>query len=380
MKKFLTFVATATAICTLAACTRPATLTARENTAALLKTSLATYLSSDALDTEISTAASTQARLPLMYLKYVNGYSYSEEATEFLKTNLDLAGELLGGVGKIDDTLFDQKEAFNQKNDWGSYIKWQSTLDYCFSFSFMYNQYEQATGNSEAYDAYAEAITDYISALDETFDPYGYIGTSWGFQPFNEMIITAANLGGKKVTPNADAYLLSYYEKDGEGNYAKQTEQPNWNGFSGRPLAASLFTDNAAYDGLYEKTMQGYYPKSDLGDNWYPTVDLMVTVDEFYDYYEVSIGEWNTYDPQFVLLTAMAHGIDVFAYENAKSEKQNLLTAWLDSLDDGKGGYTINSTADMAVAIAFIATVNGVKNPSPIGKYSAKNGVINIEK
>ncbi len=352
-----------------------------EKVAHSLNIAVGDFLKSDDFNRMVLNANSTQARLPLSYLRYVKGKHFGNEAKESFETVLDYIRRLLDDDNAIDDTLFDKDPILGEKNDWG-YIRWQSTLDYLFTFSIVYNQYKQSLNDAfTKYDKYLPVIKDYLAKLDSSVaeDPSAYIGTAWGFQFWNVLPMTAYNIGYDDVTPVSDIKMLSYYAKDGEA-FTVSAEQPNWNGFSGRPLAATLYTDSDAYSVKYEKTMQGFYPKAELAyDDWSPSIEKLVTLDELYDYYDVSIGEWNTYDPQFAILTALAHGLNVRAYKTEGGETKDVLALWLDKITV-EGEYKITNFNDMAVAISYSAFVEGVKNPSPLGVYKTDIAVISLDK
>ena len=328
------------------------------------------YLASEKFAADVSGANTTQARLPLSYIKYVNADVLPETEVAALETYLGYVEKLLGEDGKIDESKFDTDEMFGEKTAWGSYVRWQSVLDYAFSYSLFYNQYKYATGGAESkFDGYVGAISEYVVGLDTKIGKgeISYIGTAWGFDMASEIYMTEYNLGETGKTPVSELALLNYYITE-EGKFTAPAPQPNWNGFTGRPLAASLLTSSDAYSAEYETTMQGYYPKAALGDNYSPTVDLLVTLKELADNYTVTLGEYETYDPEFAILTAFAHGINV----------DKAVEKWLASVETD-GGYTVDNLADFAVATAYIAKANGINNPTPLGAYNAENKVITVE-
>ncbi|MBR1868223.1 MAG: hypothetical protein IJ800_06595 [Clostridia bacterium] len=355
--------------------------TEEEKTAYSLNAAVSDFVKSDDFKQAVINANSTQARLPISYLHYVRGKVFDQAVRESFETVLDYIRRLLDENDKIDDSLFDADPILGEKNDWG-YVRWQSTLDYLFTFSIVYDQYKQSMNDAfTKYDKYLPVIKDYLTELDASVseDPYAYIGTAWGFQFWNVLPMTAYNLGYENATPVSDAKMLSYYEKDGE-TFTVSAEQPNWNGFSGRPLASTLYINSDKYSVKYEKTMQGYYPKAELAyDDWSPSVEKLVTLDELYDNYDVFIGEWNTYDPQFAILTALAHGLDVRSYKTESGETKDILSLWLEDITV-EGEYKITTLNDMAVALSYSAFVEGVKNPTPLGLYSTDLAVIKLDK
>ena len=330
-------------------------------------------------------STTTQSRLPLMYLKYLDGFTYGEAAVENFRWTLDLVERLIDD-GKIDEALFDEDEILGEKYsyEWEgvtyySYTRWSSPLDYTFTFSLVYNQYKQATGGDE-YDKYIAPVGEYLAYLDGLYaaDEYFYRGVPFGFSATDTILLTAANLGIETALPNSENALLAYYGKDEGGNFTAVAPQPNWNGFNGRPLAATLFVGDENYDETYEKTMQGYYPKHALV-NYSPELTELVTLDELADNYTVTLGEWETYDPQYAILTALALGMNVKEYKAASGETKDIFSVWLKSIKT-EDGYSFNTAGDLAIAIAYAANFLGVSRPSPIGLFNAENQVINVNK
>ena len=99
-----------------------------------LESALKTYLESDEFNTAVVSAKTTQSRLPLLYLRYVKGDFYSEQAENDIKGYLSAIDELTEN-GEIKDGKYA-----------GSSVKttgWYGVIDYLYSFSLLYNQYEQ---------------------------------------------------------------------------------------------------------------------------------------------------------------------------------------------------------------------------------------------
>ena len=65
--------------------------------------------------------------------------------------------------------------------------------------------------------------------------------------------------------------------------------------------------------------------------------------------------------------------------EEQDGQVYNIVTLWRDSLKkDENGKYVISTTTDMAVAIAYIAQIEGIEAPAPVGAYSKDFAVINL--
>ncbi len=190
--------------------------------------------------------------------------------------------------------------------------------------------------------------------------------------------------------------MLSYYEKDENGNFKKNGGTPNWVGFSGRPLAGAALRNEPEYSVVYEKTMQGYFP---FTDGWNQPLDEMINMDRLCNYYNHDLQTGSNVAPFYGLLYGYMNGIDMEHYkkevyhsavctdptgENCKyhineqdGQIYNIVSMWTENLKtDDDGNIVLSSVSDMAVAIAYLAKYNGIATPSPIGVYNAKNAVI----
>ena len=453
-----------------------------------LESALKTYLESDEFNTAVVSAKTTQSRLPLLYLRYVKGNFYSEQAENDIKGYLSAIDGLIEN-GEIKDGKYA-----------GSSVKttgWYGVIDYLYSFSLLYNQYEQilcekAGSNTKAENVYADkldAVKNYIHYADSlytqktiefdgaqvlpstlindvtnatnnfTSDRYrvdyetikktadaicAYTGKTDGFDEFlakyktavenyadmtaaernsakeeiknlwaacvpssrcafgynvyNTLFLIAVNLGFdyKETVPCATGFMLSYYEKDENGNFKKNGGTPNWVGFSGRPLAGAALRNEPEYSLVYEKTMQGYFP---FTDGWSQPLDEMINMDRLCNYYNHDLKTGANVAPFYGLLYGFMNGLDMEHYkkevyhsavctdptgENCKyhiNEKDgqvyNIVSMWSENLKtDNEGNIVLSSVSDMAVAIAYLAKYNGIATPSPIGVYNAKNAVI----
>lgn len=453
-----------------------------------LKESLSTYLESEAFSNSIINAKTTQARVPLLYLRYVKGDFYTDEVVLQFKKYLNMIDGVIED-GKIKDSLFANSAAGKQG--------WYGMLDFIYSWSAIYNQYQQwcaESGNTDtSYALYFGAIKSYISNIDTylsnsnvkytfkgeettqsnlyykgynainnisnakyrlsyddfvellslvaqatgntdghatflaeykkidfaTIDAasdkntqYGKIKptimalwksclpvtqVAFGYSAINVSVITAYNLGFdlKTTVPYCSDYMLSYYEKDDEGNFKKNGGTPNWVGFSGRPLAGSVFRTNEKYDVKFEKTMQGYFP---FTDGWNQPLDEMINMDRLCNYYNHTLTTNANVDPRYGLLYGFMNGIDMEHYvkevyhsqvctgEDCKyhideqdGQVYNIVTMWRETLKkDENGKYVISNNVDMAVAIAYIAHVYGVEAPTPLGLYNAAQACIDL--
>lgn len=456
-----------------------------------LKVSLKTYLESDAFKKSILTSKTTQSRVPLLYLRYVKGDFYDNEVVMQFKTYLNM----IGGVckdGRIGDSLFPASDAGK--------TGWYGVLDFLYSWSLIYNQYQQwcnETGNVDtSYNVYFDTIKAYLTNIDSyvsngsvkytfkgaeitqsnlynkgynalnnlasstaanrlTYDDYvellGLVAQAtgnvdghdaflaaykaidfetidaadddkrqqlttlknkliplwkacmpvtqvgFGYGSYNVCLLTAYNLGFdlEQTVPGSRAYMLSYYEKDEDGNFKKNGGTPNWVGFSGRPLSAAALRDTKEYDVKFEKTMQGYFPYT---DGWGQPLDEMINMDRLCNWYNHDLGTSANVAPQYGLLYGFMNGIDMEHYvkevyhsqvckgeeckyhiEEQDGQVYNIVTLWRDSLKkDENGKYVISTTTDMAVAIAYIAQIEGIEAPAPVGAYSKDFAVINL--
>ena len=274
----------------------------------------------------------------------------------------------------------------------------------------------KATGNT---DGHATFLAEYkkidfatIDAASDKNTQYGKIKptimalwksclpvtqVAFGYSAINVSVITAYNLGFDLETtvPYCSNYMLSYYEKDDEGNFKKNGGTPNWVGFSGRPLAGSIFRTNEKYDVKFEKTMQGYFP---FTDGWNQPLDEMINMDRLCNYYNHTLTTNANVDPRYGLLYGFMNGIDMEHYvkevyhsqvctgEDCKyhideqdGQVYNIVTMWRETLKkDENGKYVISNNVDMAVAIAYIAHVYGVEAPTPLGLYNAAQACIDL--
>lgn len=453
-----------------------------------LKESLKAYLQTDAFSNSVKDARTTQARVPLLYLRYVKGDFYTDEVVLQFKKYLNMIDGVIED-GKIKDSLFATSSASTQG--------WYGMLDFLYSWSAIANQYQQwctETGTTDtSYWLYFVAIKSYISNIDTylsnsnvkytfkgeettqsnlyykgynainnisnakyrlsyddfvellslvaqatgntdghaaflaeykkidfaTIDAasdkntqYGKIKptimalwksclpvtqVAFGYSAINVSVITAYNLGFDLETtvPYCSNYMLSYYEKDDEGNFKKNGGTPNWVGFSGRPLAGSIFRGNEKYDVKFEKTMQGYFP---FTDGWNQPLDEMINMDRLCNYYNHTLTTNANVDPRYGLLYGFMNGIDMEHYvkevyhsqvctgEDCKyhideqdGQVYNIVTMWRETLKkDENGKYVISNNVDMAVAIAYIAHVYGVEAPTPLGLYTAAQACIDL--
>lgn len=453
-----------------------------------LKESLKAYLQTDTFSKSVKDARTTQARVPLLYLRYVKGDFYTNEVVLQFKKYLNMIDGVIED-GKIKDSLFANSAAGKQG--------WYGMLDFLYSWSAIANQYQQwctETGTTDtSYWLYFVAVKEYLNTLDTylaasqteytfkgktvtqanlyytgynalnnianassrlsyddfvellalvakatgntdghatflaeykkidftTIDAasdkntqYGKIKptimalwksclpvtqVAFGYSAINVSVITAYNLGFDLETtvPYCSNYMLSYYEKDDEGNFKKNGGTPNWVGFSGRPLAGSIFRGNARYDVKFEKTMQGYFP---FTDGWNQPLDEMINMDRLCNYYNHTLTTNANVDPRYGLLYGFMNGIDMEHYVKEVYHSQvctgedckyhideqdgqiyNIVTMWRETLKkDENGKYVISNNVDMAVAIAYIAHVYGVEAPTPLGLYNAAQACIDL--
>lgn len=448
-----------------------------------LKISLKAYLSSEEFSKSIIDAKTTQARLPLLYLRYVQGNYYTNEVVMLFKQYLNMINGIIDN-GSLEDSLYPSSDAGKQG--------WYGILDYLYSWSIIYNQYQhwcyESNNADTSYSIYFEAIKGYLSYVDSFYDskeydfnggkaklsdimtsgtncvnnftgdkyrlPYDVMAeiltiiknatgknnghdiflakyktavegyddmtkeerneaktelqtlwnscipntkVSWGYDIQSVLTITAYNLGLSlsDTVPCAEEFMLSYYDKDDDGNWKKDGGTSNWVGFSGRPLAGSIFRNNERYDVAYEKTMQGYFP---FTDGWDQPLDEMINMDRLCNFYNKDLETGAYVEPFYGILYGFMNGIDMEHYvkevyhnevcagegckyhiEEEDGQIYNIITLWRESLKkDDDGNYIIGNTSDMAIAIAYCAMVYGIEAPSPLGLYSSQGIVIDL--
>lgn len=363
-----------------------------------LKTSLKNYLASEEFTTAKS-AASTQDRVPLMYSRYIIGNFYTDSDAELLKTNLQKIDSVIDKNGNLSDELYDKEGCplyTKSSYEWNgvtyeSKIGWQSIVDYAYSWSLMYNQYKQylsqANKTDESFDDYVVTIVNYLVSVDYSDT---YYGTAYGYDKASSIVLTLANLTyAPQTAPKSYNALLSYYDKDKDGNFTKYVGNPNWIGFTGRPLASgSLMRDEEKYSLVYEKTMQGIYPyddtKADASSNY--NIDDMINLDRLYDDYgkEIVSQYGSIGDSRYGILYGYLNGIDMTKYTKSVDDGKtyNVLQKWVDSLKkDSDGNYVLADGVDMALAICYVyATKMGLDTPpTPIGSYSSAVSVLSLD-
>lgn len=363
-----------------------------------LKTSLKNYLASEEFTTAKS-AASTQDRVPLMYSRYIIGNFYTDSDAELLKTNLQKIDSVIDKNGNLSDELYDKEGCplyTKSSYEWNgvtyeSKIGWQSIVDYAYSWSLMYNQYKQylsqANKTDESFDDYVVKIVNYLVSVDYSDT---YYGTAYGYDKASSIVLTLANLTyAPQTAPKSYNALLSYYDKDKDGNFTKYVGNPNWIGFTGRPLASgSLMRDEEKYSLVYEKTMQGIYPyddtKADASSNY--NIDDMINLDRLYDDYgkEIVSQYGSIGDSRYGILYGYLNGIDMTKYTKSVDDGKtyNVLQKWVDSLKkDSDGNYVLADGVDMAVAICYVyASKMGLDTPpTPIGSYSSAVSVLSLD-
>lgn len=361
-----------------------------------LKTSLKNYLASEEFTTAKS-AASTQDRVPLMYSRYIIGNIYTDADAELLKTNLQKIDSVIDKNGNLSDELYDKEGCplyTTYVSEWdGKTYKngWQSIVDYAYSWSLMYNQYKQylsqANKTDETFDDYDVTIVNYLKSVDSSD---AFYGTAYGYDKASSIVLTLANLAyAPQNAPVSYNALLSYYDKDKDGNFTKYVGNPNWIGFTGRPLASgSLMRGEEKYSLNYEKSMQGLYPydesKTDAYYNY--KIDDMLNLDRLYDDYgkEIVSQYGSIGDSRYGILYGYLNGIDMTKYTKSVDDGKtyNVLQKWVDSLKkDSDGNYVLADGVDMAVAICYVyASKMGLDTPpTPIGSYSSAVSVLSLD-
>ena len=362
-----------------------------------LKTSLKNYLASEEF-ANAKAAATTQDRVPLMYSRYLTGNIYTDSDAESFKTNMQKIDSVIDESGNLSDELYEKDGCplyTKSSYEWDgvvyeSKVGWQSIVDYAYSWSLMYNQYRQylsATNQTdESFDKYVVTIVNYLKTVDSSD---AYYGTAYGYDKASSIVLTLANLAyGPTNAPVSYNALLSYYDTDDEGNFTKYVGNPNWIGFTGRPLASgSLMRGEEKYSLVYEKTMQGIYPYDDTkADAYYNyKIDDMINLDRLFDDYgkEIVSQYGSIGDSRYGILYGYLNGIDMTKYTKSVDDGKtyNVLQKWVDTLEkDSDGNYVLADGVDMAVAICYVyATTMGLNvPPTPVGSYSSATSVLSL--
>lgn len=362
-----------------------------------LKTSLKNYFASEEFATA-KAAASTQDRVPLMYSRYIIGNIYTDSDAESFKTNLKKIDSVIDESGNLSDELYEKEGCplyTKSSYEWDgvvyeSKVGWQSIVDYAYSWSLMYNQYRQylsENGKEDvSFDGYVVKIVNYLKSVDSSDT---YYGTAYGYDKASSIVLTLANLAYDPTNaPVSYNSLLSYYDTDEDGNFTKYVGNPNWIGFTGRPLASgSLLRGEEKYSLVYEKTMQGIYPYDDTKADAYYNYDIddMINLDRLFDDYgkEIVSQYGSIGDSRYGILYGYLNGIDMSKYTKSVDDGKtyNVLQKWVDTLEkDSDGNYVIADGVDMAVAICYVyATEKGLDvPPTPIGSYSSATSVISL--
>lgn len=440
-----------------------------------LKAGLDAYLSSSSFQSSIKTANTTQARVPLMYVKYLNKNYYTDDMVQTGFRDLVLNRmETITDFDSASDTytLNDDKWLESSVKTQG----WYGYIDYLYTWSLTYNQYNDyllKTGKTLADNEYAkylpavqaylerwavllckESISTKISSLVQVFSYWKNIGTEgypanvdeaiakaktligeikavystdttaneamdwleqnlyrlrftdtqnmvslfqkkaqtissnirtrapFGYSYANVMLSTYANLDLLKQNqptseqlPGVQAIVAwmeqQYYELKADGTQ-KPSTGCNWVGFSGAPLGRSLLrgiSDKYSLD--YEKSQQAYFPFQDAGMTQ-QGLSAMVNLDRLYDYFNHKLQTGSNVDANYGLLTMMMHGIDPEHYTKAVETEDfdneyNMMALWINARKDANGDVQIKGNVNAAVAIAYLAKLNGIEAPSPLG-------------
>lgn len=148
-----------------------------------LANALKAYLATDKFQETIKSSKTTQSRIPLLYLRYVQGNFYSDEVVMQCKKYLNMMDGIIEN-GEIKDNLFPTSNA--------GATGWYGVLDYLYSWSAIYNQYQQwcnESGNTDtSYSLYFGAISSYLKRIDT------YLSNSQKTYTFNGESVTQSNL------------------------------------------------------------------------------------------------------------------------------------------------------------------------------------------
>lgn len=374
----------------LVACNQP-----NDELAKSLTVSIKNYIASDSFAKD-KAEPSTQARVPLMYSRYLNAQVYTDKEAESFKQTLSLIDSVIEN-GALSDKLYDKEGCplyTKSSYEWNGEIYesktgWQSLVDYSFSWSLVYNQYRQylagANKTDDSFDKYVPIIAAYLTKVDSATN---YYGTAVGYDKATAILLTFANFGmvAKDKAPNSYNEQLSYYDKDEKGNFTKYVGNPNWIGFTGRPLAAgTLLRGEKKYSLKYEKSMQGLYPydesKADANFNF--KIDNMLNLDRLYeDYNKPIVSPYGSIgDSRYGILYGYLNGLNMKAYKKSVDDGKsyNVIEKWLDTLKkDADGNYVLADGVDFAVATAYVAFASKVSAPTPIGAYMSSVSKITL--
>ncbi|MDE6302791.1 MAG: hypothetical protein K2M36_04305 [Clostridia bacterium] len=249
------------------------------------------------------------------------------------------------------------------------------------SYSEYYNQLKEVQATQK------ELETEFLNLANDfefmsrfkSFMPITQV--SFGMSVTAYLAIIKANLSLDANLAYVDNSIMARYEKDEQGNFVKEGGTPNWVGPTGAPIAASLYRDKDWYDVNFEKYRQGYFP---FTDGWNHPLSELITLDLYGKYYNHTLTTGANVTPQWGLLTGYMHGIDMENYVvgqpvEGEPTEYNIISLWLDNLDtDENGNYIIKGNIDMAVAICYLASINGIEAPTPLGVYNSADKVIEI--
>ena len=249
------------------------------------------------------------------------------------------------------------------------------------SYSEYYNQLKEVQATQK------ELETEFLNLANDfefmsrfkSFMPITQV--SFGMSVTAYLAIIKANLSLDANLAYVDNSIMARYEKDDQGNFVKEGGTPNWVGPTGAPIAASLYRDKDWYDVNFEKYRQGYFP---FTDGWNHPLSELITLDLYGKYYNHTLTTGANVTPQWGLLTGYMHGIDMENYVvgqpvEGEPTEYNIISLWLDNLDtDENGNYIIKGNIDMAVAICYLASINGIEAPTPLGVYNSADKVIEI--
>ena len=161
-----------------------------------LTEALKNYLNSENFTSTVQSATTTQARVPLLYLRYVDGTFYTKDNVFGLKKYLNYINDLVDD-GKICDYKFSSSAVAAQG--------WYSIVDYLYSWSLIYNQYLQWCFETDTVDEslqlYIPMIEEYLSKMDSWlkmsyFDKVQYNGEEIG-NPYSTGFNILMNFGSR---------------------------------------------------------------------------------------------------------------------------------------------------------------------------------------
>lgn len=283
---------------------------------AKLKSAVKEYVATESFSSEIISAKTTQARVPMMYIKYLDYNPYTTEVINSFKSIiLDLIPGIING-GKIDDSIFTNSEI--KKNGWSSYI------DYLFSFGLAYNQYSDAlikSGKSISDNEYTQFIPLIKEYLDKYTDYYLISGIYTSVNGLKSALISMTEIG-QDDGPTVNGFIADITQKITELKTLecddKLVSALDWIEenlyrvrFTGRENLKNLFTQKIS------DAVSDYRVSSAFGYSYYG--EMLAT------YYNLNIADKN--NPAFIAL--VENQLSTYKLNEDGSRKESTGCNWV---------------------------------------------------